>query len=90
MELNLISALFISIHAPTRGATLILGGETVADHISIHAPTRGATKPVQIPKNVSRISIHAPTRGATIPSVLINQSVNDFNPRSHEGSDQGS
>ena len=65
MELNLISALFISIHAPTRGATLILGGETVADHISIHAPTRGAT----------------------FFADLYNGKIEDFNPRSHEGSD---
>ena len=65
MELNLISALFISIHAPTRGATLILGGETVADHISIHAPTRGATVQLGVVRVGFMISIHAPTRGAT-------------------------
>ncbi len=34
----------ISIHAPTRGATLTDLGYEVEFKISIHAPTRGATK----------------------------------------------
>ena len=34
---------FISIHAPTRGATSAHAGIILAVHISIHAPTRGAT-----------------------------------------------
>ena len=64
--LSLRQAIFISIHAPTRGATL--GNELVKDQIriSIHAPTRGAT--VTFSGNVAvptGISIHAPTRGAT-------------------------
>ena len=34
----------ISIHAPTRGATIPALGKLIIDiHISIHAPTRGAT-----------------------------------------------
>ena len=33
----------ISIHAPTRGATLLTATSTLARKISIHAPTRGAT-----------------------------------------------
>ena len=33
----------ISIHAPTRGATLCQGNCTLVQEISIHAPTRGAT-----------------------------------------------
>ena len=36
-------ALFISIHAPTRGATRIFQQGIQAFYISIHAPTRGAT-----------------------------------------------
>lgn len=32
-----------TIHAPTRGATGIVGGVTMTIDISIHAPTRGAT-----------------------------------------------
>ena len=35
--------LHISIHAPTRGATMIIWIKSAALHISIHAPTRGAT-----------------------------------------------
>ena len=33
----------ISIHAPTRGATLLMGCMLMILLISIHAPTRGAT-----------------------------------------------
>ena len=33
----------ISIHAPTRGATLVELEKTMNEIISIHAPTRGAT-----------------------------------------------
>ena len=99
----------ISIHAPTRGATQkdrLKGGknefqstlprgerraelqalETV-QAISIHAPTRGATGRTCKDGNTVDISIHAPTRGATLASVMdISYSIN-FNPRSHEGSD---
>ena len=35
--------LFISIHAPSRGATKFSVGKTMGYHISIHAPSRGAT-----------------------------------------------
>ena len=34
---------YISIHAPTRGATLDTNGLSIIIGISIHAPTRGAT-----------------------------------------------
>ena len=34
---------YISIHAPTRGATIIQAESSCNLHISIHAPTRGAT-----------------------------------------------
>ena len=34
----------ISIHAPTRGATIYDSKPSLLDYISIHAPTRGATK----------------------------------------------
>ena len=35
---------YISIHAPTRGATMANGIIDSTIKISIHAPTRGATK----------------------------------------------
>ena len=56
----------ISIHAPTRGATIAASTSLDTDGISIHAPTRGATviDPARTPR-AYKISIHAPTRGAT-------------------------
>ena len=63
----------ISIHAPTRGATLVGGTYSNGSDISIHAPTRGATVyPVPVGA-VKGISIHAPTRGATT-QVAVEQS----------------
>ena len=56
--------------------------------ISIHAPTRGATeKGIDRIKASSAISIHAPTRGATHSLSKGLHQVQNFNPRSHEGSD---
>ena len=56
----------ISIHAPTRGATLEQEiAQQMVDEISIHAPTRGATSVSFIASLTDFISIHAPTRGAT-------------------------
>ncbi len=56
----------VSIHAPTRGATLkIVTREIRDENVSIHAPTRGATY-LGSPEGLSDdVSIHAPTRGAT-------------------------
>ena len=59
------SASAISIHAPTRGATLTSSSISVPSYISIHAPTRGATDVSCNPVLKVCISIHAPTRGAT-------------------------
>ena len=57
----------ISIHAPTRGATVLEVAKYPVKPISIHAPTRGATTPrVRVQKIRPHISIHAPTRGATM------------------------
>ena len=77
----------ISIHAPTRGATLKVKAASVAVSISIHAPTRGATVTLGIYTRGLNISIHAPTRGATVTCRYIIWIRSDFNPRSHEGSD---
>ena len=55
----------ISIHAPTRGATMYSSSDGFSFCISIHAPTRGATMRFFIAVNIN-ISIHAPTRGATL------------------------
>ena len=58
--------------------------------ISIHAPARGATvilfcRSIQ----VKSISIHAPARGATCSDETLLQLHEYFNPRSREGSDNG-
>ena len=55
----------ISIHAPTRGATITQLPSDKAMRISIHAPTRGATRSGAESWGEKWISIHAPTRGAT-------------------------
>ena len=34
---------YVSIHAPARGATTLLGGTNMTIEVSIHAPARGAT-----------------------------------------------
>ena len=57
--------LYISIHAPTRGATAPDSKSYPPSSISIHAPTRGATSPFFASYKNRHISIHAPTRGAT-------------------------
>ena len=80
----------ISIHAPTRGAT-IAGRELWQElEISIHAPTRGAT--FWGARIRSRCSIFQSTlpqgerHGKTIRTV----GAIYFNPRSHKGSDPDS
>ena len=42
-----ICTMWISIHAPARGATLGLSKTGVVGFISIHAPARGATNRIQ-------------------------------------------
>ena len=56
--------------------------------ISIHAPTRGATKSLITVFSLTFISIHAPTRGATQGVIDLHSGLYDFNPRSHERSDE--
>ena len=55
----------ISIHAPPRGATLLLLFSQAHRYISIHAPPRGATRFGVCDWRGVCISIHAPPRGAT-------------------------
>ena len=43
LEGEKLTQLGISIHAPTRGATIITAERCLPEPISIHAPTRGAT-----------------------------------------------
>ena len=55
----------ISIHAPTKGATLCHERVSQGQLISIHAPTKGATIMNLFINRFEWISIHAPTKGAT-------------------------
>ncbi len=70
----------ISIHAPARGATIMVAfGASAVFIISIHAPARGATECSIVGNYMTFISIHAPARGATeagynVPTILVFQS----------------
>ena len=61
----MIMTVDISIHAPTNGATAIIGQNGTSTAISIHAPTNGATVAKVVFYGLTYISIHAPTNGAT-------------------------
>ena len=78
----------ISIHAPTRGATVKIFVVIVNVVISIHAPTRGAT--VTVCFWLSHLKGFQSTlpRGERHNRVLGSPPSKDFNPRSHEGSDE--
>ena len=56
--------------------------------ISIHAPARGATVVDKLVRDRMIISIHAPARGATGDLDALKAQLNNFNPRSREGSDR--
>ena len=43
-----VKHLFISIHAPVKGATYRIYVTTVSENISIHAPVKGATHPIAL------------------------------------------
>ena len=62
----------VSIHAPTRGATNVLGYYMHRKGVSIHAPTRGATCKGILNTIGTDVSIHAPTRGATLSIFFLN------------------
>ena len=71
-----------------RGERLRLRYDIRNSHsISIHAPTWGATFLDIAGMFEGLISIHAPTWGATYPLTATLVTVEDFNPRSHVGSD---
>ena len=78
---------YISIHAPTRGAThfLIVRPRPICDFNP--RSHEGSDSVISKLLTVSFISIHAPTRGATIINVKYSGCAYYFNPRSHEGSD---
>ena len=77
----------VSIHAPTRGATLALGFAGLGSSVSIHAPTRGATR---FQDNLFRETCFNP-RTHTGCDICIVKHKNlhiCFNPRTHTGCDK--
>ena len=78
----------ISIHAPTRGATMGDGYQEVQEVISIHAPTRGATS---LKATEYKLSIDFNPRSherSDTDEWLYDEEYLNFNPCSHERSDQ--
>ena len=75
----------VSIHAPTRGATIDRFSASRFRSVSIHAPTRGATALEILSVFVQAVSIHAPTRERAEQDQT--EEHGRFNPRSHAGSD---
>ena len=77
----------ISIHAPTRGATQGSSQRRKEREISIHAPTRGATQMSSLKRLNLRFQSTLPREERRLPSLLLSGLYHDFNPRSHERSD---
>ena len=77
----------ISIHAPTRGATLDRNCLTASARFQSTLPREERPRAFILCSLSSVISIHAPTRGATKLTSALVLSQSNFNPRSHERSD---
>ena len=76
----------VSIHAPTRGATIDSSNFRVQFEVSIHAPTRGATWPIACSRYNLRFQSTHP-RGVRHDVESLNYNQQCFNPRTHEGCD---
>ena len=78
----------VSIHAPTRGATLEYGFSVISYLVSIHAPTRGATAQGAVALFAGEFQSTRP-HGARrlLPFSIVFISMR-FNPRAHTGRDQ--
>ena len=77
----------ISIHAPTRGATVVFSADAPDYSISIHAPTRGATV-ARVYSGVQPYYFNPRSHeGSDYRFLKGSRSGYYFNPRSHEGSD---
>ena len=80
----------ISIHAPTRGATVIGVHFSIICIISIHAPTRGATLTSAKRYRIFVFQSTLPRGERPETEKELHAYEYNFNPRSHEGSDQPS
>ena len=89
LKLSFAPCAAISIHAPTRGAT-IKSLKKICQLRNFNPRSHEGSDglPGQRPDESNVISIHAPTRGATGTHPRNTCHQNYFNPRSHEGSDQ--
>ena len=79
--------LFISIHAPARGATLSLMSRLPSSLYFNPRSREGSDSPWFATLSGQFISIHAPARGATHCEQTHDGLTYNFNPRSREGSD---
>ena len=77
----------ISIHAPTRGATEEHRVKFVSIKISIHAPTRGATRNQPILQPGTGEFQSTLPQGERLEANTSSNLSDNFNPRSHKGSD---
>ena len=77
----------ISTHAPTRGATQRRAFPFRHIKISTHAPTRGATTSCIIRWAFFKFQPTLPRGERRYKTVTFYLASDDFNPRSHEGSD---
>ena len=86
VQVNL-SLAFVSIHAPTRGATVLLPLIRLLLSVSIHAPTRGATSPgKQSWRKHGSFNPRTHTGCDASANTSIRR-VQSFNPRTHTGCD---
>ena len=77
---------FVSIHAPTQGATSKEIWDKLNDDVSIHAPTQGATQQRLINEQESKFQSTHPRR---VRLMILATSIRSasFNPRTHAGCD---
>ena len=77
----------VSIHAPTRGATIPNHNKNNVDFVSIHAPTRGATG-ITYPMSLCYLCFNPRTHtGCDASASTLTRKVQSFNPRTHTGCD---
>ena len=76
----------VSIHAPTRGATVCCSTSIGLRRVSIHAPTRGATGTTKIKRTFIQFQSTHP-RGVRLVVINLRCVIDCFNPRTHEGCD---
>ena len=86
MKIVYIPPVYVSIHAPTRGATAHQRHYRGYRKVSIHAPTRGATNHYKHQVDIQGFQSTHP-RGVRLVDAYKNADWFGFNPRTHEGCD---